>query len=407
LFFFTLSGSSTVAYYMTILEKLQRKKTKVVIGLMSGTSVDGIDAAVVRITGSGIAIRFKILAFETFRFPKGLRDLVLANSLPGKGSVDLIARLNILYAHLFAAAAKRITRKAGLSLQQIDLIGSHGQTVQHLPAPERMFGYPIRATLQIGDPSTIAKLTGVPTVGDFRTADMAVGGQGAPLVPYVDFLLFRSSTQNRILLNLGGIANFTILPRNCSVEDVTAFDTGPANMVIDALMLRYYGRRSDWGGEIALRGRVRQDLMAWMMTHPYLSRRPPKSTGREMFGKSFVDEIVRRARGIHRRDVIATVTEFTALSVFDQYTRFVARQMVPDEIFVSGGGAHNRAIMRGLQRYFDPAKVRSIEEIGFSSDAKEAVCFAVLANETVMENPANVPNVTGARRHVILGKICL
>lgn len=392
---------------MTLLQKLQRKKNKLVVGLMSGTSVDGIDAALVRITGSGTGTRLKLIAFETYPFPKGFRELVLKNSLPGAGSVDLLTRLNILYAHLYADAVKRIARKASVSLNGIDLIGSHGQTVHHLPVPEKMFGHTIRATLQIGDPSTIAKLTGIPTVGDFRTADMAVGGQGAPLVPYFDFLMFRSKTKNRLLLNLGGIANFTVLPHNCTVNDVLAFDTGPANMVIDALMMKYYGKSYDKEGEVASRGRVLQGLMTWMMSHPYFDQHPPKSTGREIFGRAFAREIVRRTRGVRKHNIIATVTEFTALTVFDQYNRFVGRKMVPDEILVSGGGSHNRAIMEGLQHYFDRAKVKKIEEIGFSSDAKEAICFAVLANETVMENPANVPNVTGAKKPVILGKICL
>lgn len=374
---------------------------------MSGTSVDGIDAALVRIDGSGTETRIKLLAFETIPFPKGLRSRVLNSSLPGTGSVDLIARLNILYAYLYADAVRHIARKARISLARIDLIGSHGQTIQHLPTPKRMFGRSIRATLQIGDPSTVAKHTGIPTVGDFRTADMAVGGQGAPLVPYFDYVLFRSKTKNRVLLNLGGIANFTILPRNCTVDDVLAFDTGPANMVIDALMQHYYRQPFDRGGSVALRGRVLQGLMMWMMSHPYLRQRPPKSTGREVFGQSFVDEILRRTRGVRKEDVIATVTEFTALSVFDQYARFVARRMIPDEIIVSGGGAHNRAIMEALRQYFDPAKVRRIEDMGISSDAKEAICFAVLANETIMEHAANVPTVTGAKRRVILGKICL
>jgi anhydro-N-acetylmuramic acid kinase len=392
---------------MTILHRLQRKNTKLVVGLMSGTSVDGVDAALVKISGSGISTRLKLLAFESRPFPKEFRDLVLENSLPGTGSVDVITRLNILYAHFYAGAVKLVAHKAGIPVSRIDLIGSHGQTIQHLPLPVKLFGKEVRATLQIGDPSTLAKLTGIVTVGDFRTADMAAGGQGAPLVPYFDYLLFRSKTKNRILLNLGGIANFTVLPKNCRVKDVIAFDTGPANMVIDALMMKFFRKPYDKNGAVAMMGRVLQGLMAWLMSHPYFDQHPPKSTGRETFGRSFVQEILKRTRGVRKQDIIATVTEFTALTVFDQYTRFVGSKMVPDEILVSGGGAHNRAIIEGLDHYFDRAKVKHIEDIGFSSDAKEAVCFAVLANETICEHPANVPNVTGAKRPVILGKICL
>ncbi|HWP82893.1 MAG TPA: anhydro-N-acetylmuramic acid kinase [Bacteroidota bacterium] len=392
---------------MTILQRLQKKKTKLVVGLMSGTSVDGVDAALVKISGSGTSTRLKLLAFDSRPFPKDLRGFVLKNSLPGSGSVDVITRLNILFAHFYAEAVRRVAHKARVPLSNIDLIGSHGQTVHHLPTPSRLFGKEIRATLQIGDPSTLAKLTGIITVGDFRNADMAVGGQGAPLVPYFDYLMFRSRTKNRILLNLGGIANFTILPKNCQVKDIIAFDTGPANMVIDTLMMKFYRKPFDKNGSVAMKGRVLQGLMAWMMSHPYFDQHPPKSTGREVFGKPFAEEILKRTRGVRKQDIIATVTEFTALTIFDQYNRFVGSRMVPDEILVSGGGAHNKAIIEGLDHYFDRAKVKPIEDIGFSSDAKEAICFAVLANETMSEHPANVPSVTGAKRPVVLGKICL
>ena len=228
---------------------------------MSGTSADGTDAALVRISGSGTSTRITQLAFDTYPYPAGLRKLVLDISVPGRGSVDLLCELNILIAHFFSDAVKKIARKARVKLSDIDLIGSHGQTVQHLPRPKRTFGKVVRSTLQIGDPSTIAKLTGIPTVGDFRVADMAVGGEGAPLVPSFDYLMFRSKTKNRILLNLGGIANFTALAKNCSVTQVQAFDTGPANMIIDALMMQLYRKKYDAGGRIALRGSIVPELL--------------------------------------------------------------------------------------------------------------------------------------------------
>lgn len=392
---------------MKILQQLQKKKTKVVIGLMSGTSVDSIDAAVVRISGSGTSTKIRVLAFEMYDFPKGFREFVLANSLQGTGSVDLICRLNILYAHLYADAVKKIMRKAELKREEVDLIGCHGQTIHHLPAPEKMFGEKIRSTFQIGDPSTLAKLTGIPTVGDFRTADMAVGGQGAPLVPYVDYVLFRSKAKNRILLNLGGIANFTAIPSNAQLEDVIAFDTGPANMVIDALMMKLFKRKFDKGGEIGMNGNVAPHLLRWMMSHPYLMRKPPKSTGREIFGADFVNEILKRKKETPKKDLIATAAAFTALSVYNQYERFIKPSMVVDEVLVSGGGMHNAAIMSRLGDSFAAASVRPLQDVGISPDAKEAVCFAILANETISENPANVPSVTGARKPVVLGKICL
>jgi anhydro-N-acetylmuramic acid kinase len=392
---------------MSILSALQRKKSKLVVGLMSGTSADGIDAALVRILGSGTSTRIAQLASDTYPYPAGLRKHVLDNSLPGSGSVDVLCELNILIAHFFADAVKKIARKARVKLSDIDLIGSHGQTVHHLPRPKRIFGKLIRSTLQIGDPSTIAKLTGIPTVGDFRAADMAVGGEGAPLVPYFDYLMFRSKTKNRILLNLGGIANFTALPRNCSVTQVLAFDAGPANMVIDALMMKLYAKKFDAGGRIALKGSILPKLLFDVMSIPYFKRRPPKSTGREVFGAMVLPRILRYRRRLRREDLIATVTELTAFSVFDQYKRFIADQMSVDEVLVSGGGVHNRAIMGALKDYFRPARVKRLESTGFSSDAKEAICFAVLANETISEHPGNIPSVTGAGRPVVLGKICL
>jgi anhydro-N-acetylmuramic acid kinase len=209
------------------------------------------------------------------------------------------------------------------------------------------------------------------------------------------------------LLNLGGIANFTVLPKNCSMNDVIAFDTGPSNMVVDALMQRFFKQQYDAGGRVALRGTVVPRLLSWMMSHPYLRLHPPKSTGREEFGTMFMKEILKRATGIKKEDLIATATEFTALSIFDQYKRFISTRMKVDEVLASGGGIHNSAIMASLARHFAPAVVKPIEKIGVSSDAKEAVLFALLANETIAEQPSNIPSVTGAARPVILGQICL
>lgn len=392
---------------MSILSKLQRKKTKIVVGLISGTSADGIDAVLVRIRGNGASTRVKQLAFATYPYPRGLSEFILRNSLPGAGSVDTLCDLNMRLAHCFAGAVKKIAKRGGVNLNDIDLIGSHGQTVHHLPAPRRAYGISTRSTLQIGDPSTIANLTGIPTVGDFRTADMAVSGQGAPLVPYLDFLLFRSGTKNRIMLNLGGIANLTVLPKSGTVDDVFAFDTGPANMVVDTLMRELYGRPIDEGGRVALSGKVLPDLLSALLAHHYFRKRPPKSTGREMFGPMFLPLFLERRRTAAPRDLIATATELTARSVVQQYKRFVRNHVAADEVLVSGGGVQNRALMGSLKKHFDPIRLTGVESVGFSSGAKEALCFAVLANETVVENRANIPAVTGASRSVILGKICL
>lgn len=380
--------------------------SRLIIGLMSGTSLDGIDAVLLSVRGSGTKTRFRQLAFARYPFPRGVRNHLLKNSQPATSRVDEIARLNFVLAELYAEAVSFLARKAGKKLSQIDLIGSHGQTIQHLPKPATLFGHRIRATMQIGDPSVLATLTGVTTVGDFRVADMALGGQGAPLVPYFDWLVFRSKTTNRLLLNIGGIANITVLPKNCSADRVFAFDTGPGNMVVDSLMHEFYGKPCDFNGRTAASGDVSLDLFDQMARHPYLKVRPPKSTGREEFGEDFVESFLKRARGYDREDIVATASQFTAYGIYEGYRRFVENRMRADELIVSGGGARNRFFVDELRRYFTGARVRLIDEFGISADAKEAVCFAILANETIAGHPTNLPGVTGAKRSVILGKVC-
>ncbi len=391
---------------MDKLIQLTRKKKKLVIGLMSGTSADGIDAALVDIRGIGTETQVKLLAFETFPFPKNFKQFLLKNSYAETARLDDIARLNFLLGELFADAAITLSKKANVKLSDVDLIGSHGQTIHHLPEKKLLFRKRIRATMQIGEPSVIAKRTGVVTVGDFRVADVAVGGTGAPLVPYVDFVLFRSDKMHRALLNIGGIANITILPKGCSINNMFAFDTGPGNMLVDSLMQKYFKQPFDTNGEVASRGKILPELLRWMMQHSYFKMKPPKSTGREMFGELFVKEILSRSKGKPAEDVIATVTEFTALTVYDSYLRFIKKKTKIDELIVSGGGVHNRYLMDALQRYFSEATVTQMEKLGISSDAKEAVAFAILANETIAGNPSNVPCATGANKQTVLGKIC-
>ena len=382
------------------------KHSKLVIGLMSGTSLDGIDAVLLRIRGNGTSTKFKQLAFISRPYPNGLKRLLLKNSVPATSRVDEIARLSFLLAGLYADAVNSLARRAGKKLSQIDLIGSHGQTIQHLPNPHSMFGKAIRSTLQIGDPSVLATITGITTVGDFRVADMAVGGQGAPLVPYVDWLAFRSTTHNRLLLNIGGIANMTVLPMKCSADEVIAFDTGPGNMLVDALMQRFYKKPFDKNGRTAAGGMISGDILHWCMKHPYFSKQPPKSTGREEFGKRFLDRLLTFARHYNRQDIVATVSHLTCFAVHDAYTRFVERRVHVDEVIVSGGGAKNRFFIDDLRRHFGDSVVMVSDELGMSSQAKEAICFAIHANETLAGHQANLPRVTGAKRRVVLGKIC-
>jgi anhydro-N-acetylmuramic acid kinase len=394
------------AMNVKLLERLSRKRTKLIIGLMSGTSADGIDAALVEVTGWGTSTKLRPLAFETYPYPGKYKQYLLKNSNASTARIDDITRLNTLVAMMFADAARKIATKGGKRLGDVDLIGSHGQTIHHLPDAQRLFGKQVRGSLQVGDPSMVAKLTGVVTVGDFRSADIAAGGTGAPLVPYFDYVLFKSSRHNRALLNIGGISNITILPKRCTVDKVVAFDCGPGSMIIDDRMHRLYRRPFDVGGAIAMKGMIVPELLRRLMRHPYFLVRPPKSTGREMFGEEFIGGILRDFRGVRRNDLITTITEFTALSIYDAYRRFVQKNTRVEEILVGGGGVHNQYLMGALKRYFAESTIAPMESVGMMSDAKEALCFAVLANESIVGNPSNVPGATGARRRTTLGAIC-
>jgi anhydro-N-acetylmuramic acid kinase len=395
---------------MTQLERIIRKKERTVIGLMSGTSVDSIDVILITVQGSGTSTKFKQQAFHSHRYPKGFKEIVLRNSIAGSGTVDSISTLNILVANIFAEAVHSLIKKAGIKSSSVDLIGSHGQTIHHLPVVRKLFGKKIRSTLQIGDPSTIAKLTGIVTVGNFRTGDMALGGQGAPFVPYFDFLAFRSPSYDRAVLNIGGISNITLLKKNCSIDDVLAFDTGPGNMVIDALMEHLYGQRYDRNGSAAGSGKILPSVLKILLQHPYFRKPLPKSTGRELFGDAFVKKILYLSRGKRKEDVIATATELTALTIYDQFNRYARKSLKGNtlhELIISGGGSNNSMIIRSLQKLFLPTKILLSDELGVPSESKEALCFAILANETISGNPSNVPAVTGASQRTILGTICV
>jgi anhydro-N-acetylmuramic acid kinase len=310
---------------------------------------------------------------------------------------------------VYVAAIKSLCNKIKFPLNQIDLIGSHGQTIHHLPKKEKLFGYNTSSTLQIGDPSVIAKLTGILTVGDFRVGDVALGGQGAPLVPYFDYIIFHSNKKNRALLNIGGISNFTILNKKSKVDEVLAFDTGPGNMLIDYLTKKFFNKNYDKDGKFAGKGKLNSNLFEFLKRNDdFIERKPPKSTGREYYGKDFLNKIVNKFLMLPNEDVIRTATMFTAYAVYRNYEKFIAKNAEIDELIVSGGGARNPILVSDLKKYFGKSvEVKNIESLGISSDAKEAICFAVLANENISGNETNIPRVTGASRKTILGKICL
>lgn len=379
-------------------------RPRLLVGLMSGTSADGIEAVVCRIAGSGRGLRVKLLAHRTEKFPPQLRMRILDASL--QGHVAEICELNFLLGEKFAGAALSVIRAAGLKPSQIAAIGSHGQTVHHLPNAKPP------STLQIGEAAVIAERTGIPVVADFRVRDVAAGGQGAPLVPYVDWALFTDAQRPRILQNIGGIANLTFLKPGAALRDVIAFDTGPGNMVMDAVINRLSrGRLAyDRNGVWAARGRVCENLLRELLAHPFFKRRPPKTTGREEFGEAFVKTLFARARRsrVSDDDLMATVTALTAVSIANAYRRFVfpkLRSIARAEVMLAGGGERNATLRTMLAERIAPARIVSIEKFGLTSESKEAVCFAVLAHETLLWKPTNVPSVTGARKAVVLGKI--
>jgi len=390
---------------MKRINEILKKKKKKVIGLMSGTSADGVDTALVEIEGYGINTHVELIKFATYHIPDSIRYSLFQIFPPSTCSLKDVCELNFAIGDVFAESVLRVIEDAGLKTSDVDLIGSHGQTICHLPNST------IRSTLQIGEPSVIAFKTGITTVADFRVADVAAGGHGAPLVPYVDFLLLRDSKKTRAIQNIGGISNVTILPANDDLDDVIAFDTGPGNMIIDETMrIITNGQQNyDINGEMASKGVPNPDVLRKLLSHPFIQQTPPKTTGREEFGAHFTRHLIDEARasGVSDIDLVATVTTFTAECIYENYKRFILSKYDISEVLVCGGGVHNKTLMKLLGKYLHPINVGIVDDYGISSDAKEAIAFAVLANETIHGNPGNVPKATGASKRVVLGKILI
>lgn len=394
---------------MEKLIKLANKNERIVIGLMSGTSVDGIDAALVRIKGSGTGTKVELIHFENFLFDDKTRRDIFTLFDVNRCRVDYLCHMNFLLGEFFAKAAIDLVSKAGFNILDVDLIGSHGQTVYHIPNPISDRGYEIRSTLQIGEPCVISERTGIVTVADFRVRDMAAGGQGAPLVPYTEYLLYREEGKCIALQNIGGIANVTVLPRNCTLDDVYAFDNGPGNMVIDEVVKRITGgmKRFDDRGQMASLGKVNEELLNILMEDDYFKIAPPKTTGREYFGPIYVDKLMDMANNykISGNDLVATVTALTAKSISESYKQFIIPENGLDKVLIGGGGSNNNTLINLIKDYLPGIEVLTQEDIGLNSDAKEAVAFALLANETINGNFNNVPGATGASKKVVMGKI--
>ena len=371
---------------------------------MSGTSLDGIDVAIVDIKGARFKKDIRVVTHHTVPYPAAVREALLGVSNTMTHAAP-ISRLNFLLGELYAEAFFKTCRLAQIEHKSVDVIGSHGQTIFHEGRPVEYLGRWVASTLQIGESAVIAERTGIYTITNFRERDIAAGGSGAPLVPYVDYLLFRHRSRGRVAINIGGIANLTALPAHARPERSIAFDTGPGNMTIDALAARLTdGRKKfDRNGSIAAKGKVHERLFDSMLSDVYYLRQPPKSCGREQFGADYVSGLI--ATGIPLQDLIATATELTAHSIVQAIQRFVEPYMKVHEAIVSGGGAHNGFLMNRLREKLAPIEVKTSADYGIDIDAKEAIAFAILAYESFDRRPANLPSATGARRAVVLGKI--
>jgi anhydro-N-acetylmuramic acid kinase len=379
---------------------LRARPSRLVVGLLSGTSADGCDAALCEIAGSGEQTQLAVRAFVTTPFPRALRERIFRLA---QADASELCDMDVLLAEAFAHGARAVCDAAGVPLEAVDLVGSHGQTAVHHPPSGGGAGDRLGATLQIGEAAVIAERTGRPVISDFRVRDVAAGGEGAPLVPLVDHLLFRMPGRRRALQNIGGIANVTLVGDH--LDDLVAFDNAPGNMPLDAVARAASNGEEayDAGGRRAARGRVDAALLAELHGHPFLALPPPKSTGREVFGKPFVYPLLARFE-TRTDDLLATLTRFTAEAIARSYRE--ALPAMPDEVYVSGGGALNPTLMRHLAELLAPIPVESTAALGVDPEAKEAIAFAVLANETLFGHPGNIPSVTGAAGPRVLGKIC-
>jgi anhydro-N-acetylmuramic acid kinase len=406
---------------------------------MSGTSADAIDVALTRISGAPPRLNAKLLNHTSINFPPRLRKEILRVAEQQPISAGDLSQLNFRLGEVFAEAALTACRRFRIAPKKIALIGSHGQTIFHQGQPVPYLGRRTASTLQIGEPAIIAARTGITTIADFRPADIAQAGQGAPLVPYADYVLYRHEKLGRVSLNLGGIANITVIPANAKPSQVLAFDTGPANMLIDALVAHFTkGRqRYDKDARLAQQGRCIPALLDALMRDPYLRLAPPKSTGREYYGRSYLQKLLALGKRYHARpnDLIRAATIFTALSIVDALNRFVLPKTKIHQLIISGGGAQNPLIVTQLQaalgnnvvgvRFsasqsvgaqhaaplvrtmstFTKIEVLPSSKFGVPEDAKEAFAFALMAYETLHHRPSNIPSATGAHRPAILGKI--
>ncbi len=378
-------------------------KENIYIGLMSGTSVDGIDAAAVEITGDASHPKCKLLGFLNIPYEEWVRNRIFQLFDVQNATVDNVGEMNFLLGKVYGEAANRLIDTIDLDRERIVAIGSHGQTIYHSPNSE------IPYTVQIGEGSVISQITGITCVSDFRTADIAAGGNGAPLVPFTEYAMFLNDEKGLLLQNIGGISNSTIIPKGAKQSEVFAFDNGPGNMIIDALTKHCFNKAMDEGGNIASKGKVNEELLNFLLQEPYYMQHPPKTTGRELFGKEYSEKIVQKINELHisECDAIATVTYLTARVIGDSYKNFVLPKVGVEEMIVGGGGSYNKTLFWHLKNEMGKygVSVSAWEEKGHNSDAKEAMAFALLAYYTLKKLPNNLQTATGAKSPAVLGKI--
>lgn len=377
----------------------------IVAGVMSGTSADGIDVAVVRILGRGFKLRFELLGHEHFPYAPRVQEAVLRAMNARRISVAELSRLNFLLGKLYAEAVSKALKSTGT--RKLDLVGCHGQTIYHQGDPALYLGEDVACTWQTGEGAVIAAQSGVPVVSDFRPTDLAVGGKGAPLVPFLDYVVFRHPRSGRIVQNIGGIANLTAIPAAARPEEVIAFDTGPGNMVIDQLMQMLFDKPYDRNGEVAAGGLVIQPILEEMLYNRFFREEPPKTAGREEFGREFAKKFLQRCGRAPKQDVIATATALTAGSIAQSLKDFVLKRGDYRDYIISGGGAKNQTLVQMLTEECSELdlKLSHSDKFGVPAQAKEAIAFALLAYQTWHREPGNIPSATGAGRAVVLGKI--
>jgi anhydro-N-acetylmuramic acid kinase len=408
-------GSSS----FTMWEAYRRKKQHTVIGIMSGTSLDGVDAAMVQIhtTEAGDIEKVELKDFEYIPYSTELKEKLILLCSVEQAKLDALVIANYGVSEWYVAAVERLLKSTGVERSDVDVISMHGQTVWHAPE-EVLFPVPdgeraVKATLQIGETAVVRERTGIPVIGNLRARDMAAGGEGAPLAPYLDLIVFRSPNVGRIVQNIGGIGNATVIPAGANTEDCYAFDTGPGNMVMDTLVREETGgdMQYDTGGHIAAKGRVDQDLVeTFYKNDAYYEKFPPKSTGREVYGSAFAERFRNegRERGLSFEDIVASATALTAMTIVQSYKQFVFPIHGIEDVIVAGGGAHNKTLLTMIQKTLpDDCNLHTSEKFGIPDDAREAIAFAVLGHQSLMGMPSNLPAVTGAKHPVILGQITL